>query len=255
VFFVIKIKYMSRMALTNVTYIRHVLPFMVANMQELFVARLVNSDWQDCVENYSVDILHHLCSEYRKKFILHKIYTFIQRSELNWIWYISIDNNIVGTYFTKNEVLHYAIRFNNSLLVEYSIKNKNIEEKYNADFTPLICAAYHGNKECLSLLLEKGANIEDKNNDGNTALIMAARKGHKECISLLLTKGANIDAKDYNGNTALILAVHMGYKKCLSLLLENNANVDAKDDYGKTALHYATLNGHTECKLLLLAKH
>ena len=92
--------------------------------------------------------------------------------------------------------------------------------------TALIVAAYWGQTEATSMLLDRGANIEAKDNvcvhaisslslkaalflfnvndcfvvvsfkDGHTALIFAAFNGNTEVASILLDRGANIEAKD-----------------------------------------------------------
>jgi hypothetical protein len=158
---------MSEVALTNVILIRHILPFMVANMQELVTVRLVNKSWQDCVENYGVCILRHLFSEYKQKGVPKEIYNTLKSKEFNWIWYICIEYNIfdVNTILTNQQdcILHVAVEFNNISLVEYLIEKKaNIEAKNGCDQTALIVAIMKGHKECLLLLLEKGANVETK---------------------------------------------------------------------------------------------
>ena len=50
-------------------------------------------------------------------------------------------------------------------------------------FTPLICAANNDNSEVLKLLLEAGASVNyTKPNDGYSALMCAAMHGNQECI-------------------------------------------------------------------------
>jgi ankyrin repeat protein len=270
------------MALTRIVYISPIISFMGIEMNELLAVRLVNSHWAESVEKYNVDVWRYLFSKYKET---NKMSNIVKRKELNWIWYIYIDNKIVDVniFFANQQeyILHVAVEFNNVLLVDYLIeKDVNMEAINNgntalisaawyghkeclllllekganmeAKDTALICAVYNGHKECLLLLLEKGANMEAQNNNGYTALICAAINGQKECLLLLLEKGANIEAKNNNGYTALICAAINGHKECLLLLLEKGANIEAKNNNDNTALHYAALSKHDECLSLLL---
>jgi ankyrin repeat protein len=76
----------------------------------------------------------------------------------------------------------------------------------------------------VKLLLDKGANVNVKENrNGATPLIVAAFEGNKEVIEQLLAKGADIDAKDNEGNTALSLASARGHTAVVELLKARGA--------------------------------
>jgi ankyrin repeat protein len=138
-------------------------------------------------------------------------------------------------------------------------------------FTPLMRAAYHGNKEIVVLLLNRGTHVEVKNANGQTPLILAAIQHDDEeewmngkrililrpfyfwhqlshdrvkTMRLLLRKGAAIDAEDKNGMTALMYAAQIGHKGALKTLLAHNADVHRKNLESKTALMLANERGH-----------
>lgn len=104
----------------------------------------------------------------------------------------------------------------------------------------LLLAVEAGNREVVTLLLDKGVDINAKDNGGLTALIMAASEGHSEIIALLLKRGADINAEDKWGRIALMLASKKGHKEVVALLLDNGANLNARTDNGETALMMAT---------------
>ena len=57
--------------------------------------------------------------------------------------------------------------------------------------TALHLAAFEGNHECISILVEHGANIEERDKDGQTPLVLAAGKNHCIAVSELILFGAN----------------------------------------------------------------
>ena len=61
--------------------------------------------------------------------------------------------------------------------------------------TPLHVAAFIGNENVVSYLLDKGANISSVTQRGETPLHYAARAGHPNIMRLLLDNGAQLDAK------------------------------------------------------------
>jgi ankyrin repeat protein len=131
------------------------------------------------------------------------------------------------------------------------------------NWTPLHCAAFHGNKEIVVLLLANGADVNAKSNEGFTPLQMAARMGNEDVVRLLSVKtNLNIfDAaslgdletvktllkgnpelvfsKDSYGLTPLHAAAAQGRRGVVELLLANKADVNAKTKNGWTPLHYA----------------
>lgn len=69
--------------------------------------------------------------------------------------------------------------------------------------TPLIAAAYTGNRKAVQVLLAHGARVNEVDSRGETALMMAARRTNLENIRDLLAHGANPRALDRTGRTAL----------------------------------------------------
>jgi ankyrin repeat protein len=100
-------------------------------------------------------------------------------------------------------------------------------------------AAYGGNIEWLSRLLDAGVSIEARDPQGETPLILAA------CFSpaatrFLLERGADLRAVSSHGSSALHSAVHWGQAEIVELLLAaglDAAALDAPDnELGRTAL-------------------
>jgi len=133
---------------------------------------------------------------------------------------------------------------------------------YNTALTPLMNAAYNGQKEVVELLIANGADVNAKsvggNNEGSTALMFAAQAGQKEVVELLIAKGADVNARSTDGETPLMYAVQCAgvfhpdvfgvrsyaknlaiQKATMKVLIANGADVNARDNKGKTAADWA----------------
>lgn len=106
---------------------------------------------------------------------------------------------------------------------------------------PLLLAAWHGNADYVSCLLDCGVDVETNDNQGRTALLRAMEGNRVAVVRLLLKRGASIDARDVKENTLL----HAGAKRlsldALEVLLGEASGVDvnATNSDGDTALHIA----------------
>ena len=115
-------------------------------------------------------------------------------------------------------------------------------------FTPAMQAAWHGQAECLQILINHGANTDLRNATGCTATHFAAGQGRAECLQLLITDDPEqIDAKTKFGATPLILAAKGGYSECVLILLESGADPNIQYRGNQNALLFAAGNGHYDC--------
>ena len=91
--------------------------------------------------------------------------------------------------------------------------------------TPLTQAAFRGDIDVVTELLNKGANVNEKD-DANTALHLAAWEGHDEVVKLLLDRGAYVDPKGGWNKTPLVFAAEHAHIKTARLLVERGAKLD-----------------------------
>ena len=81
-----------------------------------------------------------------------------------------------------------------------------------------------GNLEQVRSFLEKKPGLlEKRGTDGNTLLHIAAWHGHKELVALLLQKGADIQAKTDQGKTSLSIAEEQDEHEIAELLRSHGA--------------------------------
>ena len=147
----------------------------------------------------------------------------------------SISSNLYG----QEEILDYARE--GELKDIRLLLNENPEAaNYTNDkgFSPLILAAYHGQKKAVKLLLEMGAKVNYAYHQG-TALHASVFKGEIEIVKMLLEKGASINFQDENGSTALHYAIIYNKEQISRLLIEKGADFNLADNSSKSAKNYA----------------
>ncbi|MED1410933.1 MULTISPECIES: ankyrin repeat domain-containing protein [Bacillus] len=132
-------------------------------------------------------------------------------------------------------------------VVEIINSNQSIVNSYSEDgWTPLHLAAYFGQKEIASFLLEQGADIHirAKNENENTPLQAAIANKQSELVAFLIEKGSDVNAAQSGGWTGLHEAALFGNEEIIILLLEKGANKMIKKNDGKTAYDIALEKGH-----------
>ena len=120
--------------------------------------------------------------------------------------------------------------------------------------TPLMWASFNGHTAVDALLLENGAAINAREVNGRTALMYASSGPFAETVELLLEKGAEVNTQGTaEGFTALMTAAAEGQVEVVRLLLAYGANLDLEDVDGDTAESFATQNGHLKVVAMLRA--
>lgn len=137
--------------------------------------------------------------------------------------------------------------------------------------TPLLIAAFHGQKECLEALLCSGAdpnfagrtevNLTNRGaaaaldmwmNGTVTPLYVAAQHGHGSCVSQLILARAHVDCEHTkDGSTPLYASCSHGHSDCVARLLSAGADVQKACRDGATPLAACCRQGHGECARLL----
>ena len=150
-----------------------------------------------------------------------------------------------------------AVRHGMDMTVQTLLETSNNNQLNMADengFSPLMQAAWHGQQECLRVLLQHGANVSLRNNAGCTATHFAAAQGHVACLEVLI-EHAHVDVNSHTkfNATPLILAAKGGHCACVSLLLEHGADVNMQYRGNQNALLFAAGNGHYETMQILMS--
>ena len=125
-----------------------------------------------------------------------------------------------------------------------------VDDKHG--WTPLHSAAFHGHKDVVQLLLDRGSDPNKANVGGQTPLHYAAMKGHKDVVQLLLDRGADPNKANEGGWTPLHEAAQNGHTVVLQLLLDRGADLNKANESGFTPLYTAAFAGHKYVVKLLL---
>ena len=153
----------------------------------------------------------------------------------------------------------------------------------NYEKSALCSAAFHGHKNIVNLLIERGADLNKIYLDGKTPgktplhhaadkgkidivcllidsgakspLVTAVRGGQISTVRLLLQAGDNPNKPDANGDTPhtpLTMAVYLGNKDIVQILLQGGAKPNLGDIYDNTPLHVAAICGRIAIAKILL---
>lgn len=116
-------------------------------------------------------------------------------------------------------------------------------------------AAFRGNEEIVTMLLDKGADIDIRDSEGRTPLLTAIINQRSAVVKLLLDHGANTEVEDHSRERALdYTACRREAIELVRLLLEGGADIEAKDPFGRRALHGAASFGGSEMTQFLLER-
>lgn len=129
--------------------------------------------------------------------------------------------------------------------------------------TSLFKAAYHKNHDLrfLKLLVEYKADPNILNNDKRTPIRWAAWYGNIEMASLLIEKNAELNIGDFQGYTPLHTASTSASKadhEFIELLLKHKADPNTKttdQSYSLTPLHLLSSSGNSDQKIQVLLNY
>lgn len=85
-----------------------------------------------------------------------------------------------------------------------------IDERDHKGHSPLMLAAYAGNREAFLYLLERGADPSSHDLAGNSILMGVAFKGNVDFARRLIAAGADVSARNFAGLDAKDFAAQFG---------------------------------------------
>ena len=127
-------------------------------------------------------------------------------------------------------------------------------DRYLSTVSGIATAASRGDREVVTLLLDKGADVNTQDGEYGSALQAAASTGDREIVTLLLDKGADVNAQGGFHGSALQAAASTGDREIVTLLLDKGADVNTQGGKYGSALQAAASTGDREIVTLLLDK-
>ncbi|XP_056147997.1 palmitoyltransferase ZDHHC17 [Lampris incognitus] len=128
-----------------------------------------------------------------------------------------------------------------------------LRQKGWGGFTPLHCAALHGNRGLVDLFLSNGADPNLTCDAGQTAFHFACRQGNIYIMHQMMQHGADLRILDLQRKTCLHHAVTGGSIVAMHYLWETGMfRFSDTDMYQVTPLHLAASTGNTEVVRYLL---
>ncbi|KAL8939547.1 MAG: hypothetical protein Q9216_003307 [Gyalolechia sp. 2 TL-2023] len=119
--------------------------------------------------------------------------------------------------------------------------------------TPLMWAAWRGDSQSVSILLEHGADPHATSFDGNSVLIYATYGGSLECMGLILATGADINHMSRSLLTPAMGGSQLGDNPAIAKVrLTRGAAIEASRHQLFTPLYVAALTNKVESLAFLL---
>lgn len=108
--------------------------------------------------------------------------------------------------------------------------------------TPLHFAAWYGNRDMVSYLLDSSADMLIADNCGRTVLHRACEAKNRDIADDLINRGFDVNVTDNYGWTPIFHNVFFSNLYMVEFLLESGARVDLHDCYNKCLLELACYN-------------
>ena len=117
----------------------------------------------------------------------------------NPVLQFSNDNDVIDNYLIS---MVSGGNLTQSRLNQYLAKGLDINATTSDDdqYTACHFAAWDGNEEVLSMLIDSGANPDVVGGDTMTPLNLASANGHLDCVKLLIGNNVNLDNRVLQGN-------------------------------------------------------
>ena len=141
-------------------------------------------------------------------------------------------------------VLHYAVKLQNTEIIEYLLSFNEIDVNLpNSEwYSPLHLSVLTQNCALVKLLLDKGARVNATNCKRRTALHFCAQLGNVEITNLLLAYGADVNVSDMEDRFALSFAILHEHGEVAKLLIKRGTKLNQEETHGYTVLYHSVWN-------------
>jgi ankyrin repeat protein/DNA-binding beta-propeller fold protein YncE len=149
---------------------------------------------------------------------------------------LSADDEVLAALIEAGAAVNQASAIDGDVLRNHGAQ---IEPGQRPHVTPLLLAAFLGNRAVVERLLRAKGDVRAAGDDGMQPLHLAAFRASGEIATLLLDSEADVNARDANAATPLHAAAAQGNVPVAAVLLARGAYVNPIDDQGRTPLDYS----------------
>ncbi|XP_071094922.1 putative ankyrin repeat protein RF_0381 [Haliotis cracherodii] len=157
--------------------------------------------------------------------------------------------DISGVNDFGENILHFSCRGGNVDIVKYVLKQNvvDINSRDNEGMTPVLLAAFWGERDAFDLLIGRGADTKVVNINGDNILHLSCKGGNLEIVKYVLKQDiVDIESRDNEGMTPVLLAAFLGERDAFDLLIGRGADTSRVDDHGDNILHLSCRGGNVD---------
>ncbi len=151
---------------------------------------------------------------------------------------------------THDTYLHHAILYEHHDAIAMLAIPALINQKNNANQTPLSYAVQKNNPWAVDLLLKRNASVNIPDIHGWTEMHHVATTGEESIFDALYNDGSSLIKRDDAGNTALHIAAQYNTISIVKKIIQKDDNLGRENDKGHTPFMTAAL-----CDNLEITKH
>ncbi|XP_071098532.1 serine/threonine-protein phosphatase 6 regulatory ankyrin repeat subunit B-like [Haliotis cracherodii] len=150
------------------------------------------------------------------------------------------DLNLIDDY--NDNVLHFACQGGDTAIVAYLLKMFDVNIKGRNGFTPLMLAAWAGQKNVFNLLVSRNADLTLLDRHRNNLLHLACQGGNAFIIEYLMPL-FDINSPGEDGWTPIMMSALSGNKDAYDLIASNGGIVSLITPKNDNVLHAASQGG------------
>ncbi|GIU34149.1 ankyrin repeat domain-containing protein [Shewanella schlegeliana] len=169
--------------------------------------------------------------------------TFSLKQTIPLLWLALVVSILTAIFCTNNAQANSPEIENSDKRLGLQVNSQTEQMRLLVDY--FFAAARTGDIEVLNHFIEAGFPIDQRNNQSYSALMVAAYNGQAQATSVLLEHGANACLQDKRGNTAMMGAVIKAEFGIVKQLYSQECDAELTNKSGITLQEFAQYWGQS----------